>query len=86
MSGDNRLNLHYVGQSRVLNQLNALLNRLLIVIMLASLILSSSILVVGSHDHPVIYKMVVAGWIIAIVISAILVIMNVRRAWQRRHR
>lgn len=86
MSGDNRLNLHYVGQSRVLNQLNALLNRLLIVIMLASLILSSSILVVGSHDHPVIYKMGVAGWIIAIVISAILVIMNVRRAWQRRHR
>lgn len=86
MSGNNRLNLHYVGQSKVLTQINALLNRLLIVIMLASLILSSSILVVGSHDHPFIYKLGVAGWIIAIAIAVILVIMNVRRSWQRRHR
>lgn len=86
MSGHNRLNLHYVGQSKVLTQVNALLNRLLIVIMLASLILSSSILVVGSHDHPIIYKLGVAGWIIAIVIAVILVVMNVRRSWQRRHR
>lgn len=85
LSGDNRLNLHYVGQSHVLTQINALLNRLLIVIMLASLILSSSILVVGSSAHPIIYKLGVAGWIIAIVISLILVIMNIRRAWKRRH-
>lgn len=85
LDGQGRVNLHYVGQSKVLYKLNRLLNRLLIVIMLASLIMSSSILVVGSSKHPLIYKLGVAGWILAIVITALLLIKNAYDSWHRRH-
>lgn len=85
LNGQAKVNLHYVGQSKVLDKINRLLNRLLIVIMLASLIMSSSILVVGSSAHPIIYKLGVAGWIWAIVITAILLIKNAYDSWHRRH-
>ncbi|WP_057740252.1 ABC1 kinase family protein [Limosilactobacillus secaliphilus] len=85
LNGQGRVNLHYVGQRKVLDKANRMLNRLLIVIMLASLIMSSSILVVGSSAHPVIYKLGVAGWVLAIVITAILLIKNAYDSWHRRH-
>lgn len=85
LTGQARVNLKYVGQRKVLDKLNRLLNRLLIVIMLASLIMSSSILVVGSSAHPIIYKLGVAGWILAIVITAIFLIKNAYTSWHRNH-
>lgn len=80
-TGDTKINLHYIGQKRVLAKLDQLLNRLLVVIMLASLILSSSILVVGSRDR-FIYRLGTAGWIIAIVVSIALVISSLRKKWK----
>ena len=80
-TGDTKINLHYIGQKRVLAKFDQLLNRLLVVIMLASLILSSSILVVGSRDR-FIYRLGTAGWIIAIVVSIALVISSLRKKWK----
>lgn len=82
-NGNSKINLHYSGQGKVLDSLNRLLNRLLIVIMLASLILSSSVLVVGSRDK-VIYRLGVAGWAIAIITCVILVISSIYHGWKRR--
>ena len=80
--GDTKINLHYIGQKRVLAKLDHLLNRLMVVIMLASLILSSSILVVGSRDH-FIYQLGTIGWIVAIVVSLLLVISSIRKKWPK---
>lgn len=83
-TGDSRINLHYIGQKKVLNKIDHLLNRLLIVIMLASLILSSSVLVVGSRDR-FIYRLGVGGWLFAIIVAIILVISTLRKRWQQKH-
>lgn len=83
-TGDTRVNLHYIGQKKVLQQINQLLNRLLIVIMLASLILSSSILVVGSRDR-FIYRLGVGGWLLAVIVAVILVISSLRKRWHQDH-
>lgn len=83
-TGDSRINLHYIGQKKVLNKIDHLLNRLLIVIMLASLILSSSVLVVGSRDR-FIYRLGVGGWLISIVVAIVLVISTIRKRWQQKH-
>lgn len=81
VTGDTKINLHYIGQKRVLAKLDQLLNRLLVVIMLASLILSSSILVVGSRGR-FIYRLGTAGWIVAILVSIVLVISSLRKKWR----
>lgn len=83
-TGNARVNLHYIGQKKVLNQIDRLLNRLLIVIMLASLILSSSILVVGSRDR-FIYRLGVGGWLVAVIVAIILVISSLHKRWQNKH-
>lgn len=84
--GESRVNLHYLGQKQVLAKLNQMLNRLLIVIMLAALILSSSILVVGSRGQ-IIYRLGVIGWVVAIIITLLLIIVNLSRAyWRWRQR
>lgn len=82
-NGNSQINLHYIGQRKVLNQLNKLLNRLLVVIMIASLLLSSSVLVVGSRDR-FIYRLGVIGWIVAIVVAVILVVSNIYKTWKHR--
>ena len=82
-NGEQRLNLHYQGQDRVLAKLEALLNRLLTVIVLAAIILASSILVVGGTTHPLIYKLGVSGYLLAIISLLGLVIAN---TWRRFHR
>lgn len=83
-TGETRINLHYIGQKKVLTKMDQLLNRLLIVIMLASLILSSSVLVVGSRDR-FIYRLGVIGWLVAIIVAIILIISTIRKRWQNRH-
>ena len=82
-SGEARVNLHYLGQKKVFDRLDQLMNRLLIVIMLASLVLSSSILVVGSRDR-FIYKLGVGGWLLAVVVAIILVISALHKRWKNR--
>ncbi len=72
-----------VNASRIPAKLEALLNRLLTVIVLAAIILASSILVVGGTTHPLIYKLGVSGYLLAIIILLGLVIAN---TWRRFHR
>lgn len=83
-TGEARVNLHYIGQKKVLTKIDQLLNRLLIVIMLASLILSSSILVVGSRDR-FIYRLGVIGWLFAIIVALVLIVSTIRKRWRNKH-
>lgn len=82
-NGEQRLNLHYQGQDKLMGRLEGMLNRLLTVIVLAAVILASSILVVGGTNHPGIYRLGVSGYLIAILILICLVIAN---TWRRFHR
>ncbi len=83
-NGEQRLNLHYRGQDKVLAQLERMLNRLLTVIILAAVILASAILVATGHDHPPIYWLGVAGYLVAVVVIIGLVISNLVRRWRHR--
>lgn len=83
-NGEQRLNLHYQGQDRVLAKLEGMLNRLLTVIVLAALIMASAILVAGGHDHPAIYRLGVAGYLVAVVVIIYLVLASWWRKWRHR--
>ncbi|WP_294545555.1 AarF/UbiB family protein, partial [uncultured Limosilactobacillus sp.] len=67
-TGQAKINFQYKDQARVLRNLERMLNRLLIVIVLAAIILGSSILVEGSNGHPAIFKLGTAGYSIAIIV------------------
>lgn len=85
--GSARLNLHYSGQDALLLRLERMMNRLMIVIILAAVILGSSLLVEGSTSHPVIFKIGVAGFCISIAVIVCLLIGTAIHRWRlRRHR
>lgn len=82
-SGDIEVKLRYEGQRQLLKQLERVTNRLLIVIILAAVILGSSILIESSTRHPHIYHLGVLGYAITIGIIIILVLSEL---WHRIRR
>lgn len=78
-TGQAKINFQYKDQARVLRNLERMLNRLLIVIVLAAIILGSSILVEGSSGHPAIFKLGTAGYSIAIIVIICLFIGDLYR-------
>lgn len=72
--GEARINVHYSGQDALLLRLERMMNRLMIVIILAAVIMGSSLLVEGSNSHPFIFKIGVAGFCISIVVILLLLI------------
>lgn len=84
--GSAHLNLHYSGQDALLLRLERMMNRLMIVIILAAVILGSSLLVEGSTSHPVIFRIGVAGFCISIAVILCLLIGTAIHRWRlRRH-
>lgn len=73
-NGDIEVKLRYEGQTTLLKQVERITNRLLIVIILAAIILGSSLLVENSVQHPHIYRIGVSGYAISIGIIMVLVI------------
>lgn len=73
-NGDIEVKLHYQGQERLIKQVERITNRFLIVIILAAVILGSSLLVENSTQHPHIYHLGVMGYAISIAVIVILVL------------
>ena len=66
--GRGRFTLRFKGQDTFIDRIETIVNRLIITIILASIILSSSLLVQGSMEHPAIYNIGVAGYMISFVV------------------
>lgn len=84
LQGQGRLNIRYKGQDTLLNRLEQIINRLMITIILAAIILSSSLLVQGSADHPAIYNIGVGGYLVSFVIIIFLILDELRRHFKHR--
>lgn len=72
-NGSARLNFKYQNEERVSQLLLRIANRLVVALILAAIIVGSSLLVEGSADHPHIYRLGVTGYCLAIVIVILLV-------------
>lgn len=84
-NGDIEVKLRYEGQERLLKQVERITNRLLIVIILAAVILGSSLLVENSIQHPHIYRIGVGGYAISIAIIVVLVMSELIHRFKRWH-
>lgn len=85
-TGQARIKFQYQHESKVLRAIERIVNRLMIVIILAAVILGSSILVEGSANHPNINRLGVVGYSVAIIVIIILVINEIISRWRRNHR
>ena len=61
-------------------------NRIIIALVLAAIILASSLLVEGSANHPAIYNLGVTGYIVAIILVALLVLDDLHKRFKKRKR
>lgn len=84
-NGDAEVNFRYRDQDKLFKQLERITNRFLIVIILAAVILGSSILVEGSSHHPHIYRLGVTGYIVSLIVIIALVISELFHRWRRWH-
>lgn len=81
-NGNTEVSFRYRGQHQLLKQLERITNRFSIVIILASVILGSSLLVEGSNRHPHIYRLGVTGYIIALVVIIVLILSELFHRWR----
>lgn len=85
-SGQTRFSIRYKGQDKLLDRIDHLANRIIIALVLAAIILASSLLVEGSANHPAIYNLGVTGYIVAIVLVALLVLDDLHKRFKKRKR
>lgn len=84
LNGNSRLNLKLKGQKELLDRLETLVNRLILAIILAALIMGSSLLVEGSSQHPTIYKIGVGGYLLSALIVLFLLLSEVHRRFKKK--
>ena len=82
-SGEQQFNFHYQGQDKVLKSLHKMINQLATVIVIAAVIMGSSIMVVGSSDHPFIHDFGIWAYVIAIFIVVIMMISWLWKSWRK---
>ena len=83
--GDARINFHYSDQDQLLKWVSRIVNRIIVAIILAAIIVGSSLLVEGSADHPHIYRLGVLGYSLAIIIIVAMAISELLQRY-RKHR
>ena len=81
-NGDAQVNFRLKGQDRLIKQIERITNRFLIVIILAAVILGSSVIVEGSSQHPHIFRLGVIGYSIALVVIVALVLSELGHRWR----
>ncbi|HJE26304.1 MAG TPA: AarF/ABC1/UbiB kinase family protein, partial [Limosilactobacillus pontis] len=81
-NGDAQVNFKLKGQDRLIKQVERITNRFLIVIILAAVILGSSVIVEGSSQHPHIFRLGVIGYSIALVVIVALVLSELGHRWR----
>lgn len=84
-NGDIEVKLRYDGQKQLLKQVERITNRFLIVIILAAVIVGSSLLVESSTAHPHIYRIGVTGYAISIAVIVVLVLSELIHRIRRWH-
>lgn len=84
LNGNSRLNLKLKGQKELLDRLETLVNRLVLAIILAALIMGSSLLVEGSEKHPAIYNIGVIGYLLSALIVLFLLLSEVHRRFKKK--
>lgn len=85
-SGQTRFSVRYKGQDKLLDRIDHLANRIIIALVLAAIILASSLLVEGSANHPAIYNLGVTGYIVAIVLVALLILDDLHKRFKKHKR
>ncbi|WP_282708491.1 AarF/UbiB family protein [Ligilactobacillus sp. Marseille-Q7487] len=84
MQGQGRINFKFKEQDRFFDRVDQLVNRIVISIILAALILGSSMLVMGGQQHPAIYNLGVCGYIISFVLILFLVITTLHNHYKNK--
>lgn len=84
-SGQAKINFQYKDQAKLLRTLERMVNRLLIVIILAAVILGSSMLVEAGTKHPAVFRLGTTGYTIALIIILFLCISELIRYWKEHH-
>lgn len=82
-SGEQQFNFHYHGQDKVLKSLHKMVNQLATVIVIAAVIMGSSIMVVGSTDHPFIHDFGIWAYVFAIILVVIMMISWLWKSWRK---
>lgn len=84
--GDARINFHYADQENLMKWLSRIVNRIIIAIILAAIIVGSSLLVEGSTGHPHIYRPGVFGYSLAIIIIVTMAVSELIRRYRKYRR
>lgn len=78
-SNQARLTLKLKDQNRILYRIDQIVNRLMITIVLAAVILGSSMLVQGSHGETLAYDLGVTGFIVSLIVVILMTIGGIHR-------
>lgn len=73
-TGQTKINIALKGQETLFVNFSRIVDRLVSAIILAALILGSSLLVQGSSEHPAIYRLGVAGYIISFIVIVLMIL------------
>ena len=84
-SGQSQINLHHTGLTEFVSKLERLTNRIVIAIILAAVILGSSLLVQVSADHPYIARIGITGYCIALTIILGMLGRSWYDHWRKKH-
>lgn len=84
-SGQSQINLHHTGLTKFVSKLERLTNRIVIAIILAAVILGSSLLVQVSADHPYIARIGITGYCIALTIILGMLGRSWYDHWRKKH-
>lgn len=82
--GQVQVNLRYKHERKVLKYLEKIVNRLLVVIILAAIILGSSILVEGSSAHSFANRIGMSGYLVSLLVIILLIINSIVEHWRHR--
>lgn len=74
-----RLTLKLKDQNKLMYRIDQVVNRIMVTIILAAVILGSSMLVQGSHEHSPVYNLGVFGFILSLIVIGLLVIGGIHR-------
>lgn len=78
-SNQARLTLKLKDQNRILYRIDQIVNRIMITIVLAAVILGSSMLVQGSHGETLAYDLGVTGFIVSLIVVILMTIGGIHR-------
>lgn len=84
LNGEQRLKLELSDQQKILHSLHKMVNLLATSLILAAVIMGSSIMVAASHEHPAIYHFAVFAYGTSLVVILGMLILGAWRRWRKK--